>query len=175
MSTLLDRPVMICRTETTSPARARALEEPLRMSILEALYRKSLSANQIANNLTESGHKKAITTVRHHLEVLKDAGLVEVVKIEETRGAITKYYGTSTKLLGYTVPEDFGAKYSSVIEDTSKQLEKIFHTLASKINSVAKNKKSDRAYSQYVMMEIVNRAMTVLLEKQSHRAKKVSR
>ena len=122
MSTLLEKQIKVNRIVTTSTNQARAIEDPSRAKIIEILYHKSMNAEQIANQLKKSGHKKALTTIRHHLEILKEAGLIEIVKIEETRGAITKYYGTSTKLLGYNAPEDFDSKYSSAIKNASKKL-----------------------------------------------------
>jgi len=164
MSTLLEKSVTISRTLTTSIEQARATDDPMRIKIVQLLYKKLLTAAQICHQLKKSGHVKALTTVRHHLDILKEAGLIEIAKIEETRGAITKYYSTSTKLLGYNVPEDFSTKYSSAIKNISKKLEDVLDTLAPK--AIPKSKqKSDPLYSQYVLMEIVNRAMTGLMEK----------
>ena len=164
MSTLLEKPVTVNRIVTTSIGQAKAIEDPARAKIIEVLYHKALNAEQIANLLKKAGHRKALTTIRHHLEILKDAGLIQIVKIEETRGAITKYYSTSTKLLGYNVPEDFESKYSSVIKNASKKMEDILKSIAPKAAPKTKKQKSDPAYSQYIMMEIVNRAMTQVME-----------
>ena len=90
--------------------------------------------------------------------------MIEIVRIEEMRGAITKYYGTSTRLLGYNAPEDFDTKYSSAINTASKKLEDILKTLAPKATPKSKKLKADPAYRQYVMMEIMNRAMTKAME-----------
>ena len=104
------------------------------------------------------------------MDILKEAGLIEIAKIEETRGAVTKYYSTSTKLLGYNVPEDFDTKYSSAIKNTTKKLEDILESVAPKANLKSKQK-SDPLYSQYVLMEIVNRSMTRIMEKSKASAK----
>ena len=164
MSTLLEKPVIVSRTVTTNIEQARAIDDPARIKIVQLLYKKLLTAAQICQQLKKSGHAKALTTVRHHLDILKEAGLIEIAKIEETRGAITKYYSTSTKLLGYNVPEDFETKYSSAIKNASRKLEDILDTLAPKATLKSKQK-VDPSYSQYIQMEIVNRAMTRLLEK----------
>ena len=164
MSTLLEKPVLVNRTVTTSIEQARAMDDPARIKIVQLLYKKLLTAAQICQHLKKSGHAKALTTVRHHLDILKEAGLIEIAKIEETRGAVTKYYSTSTKLLGYNVPEDFDTKYSSAIKNTSKKLEDLLDTIAPKATLKSKQK-SDPLYSQYVLMEIVNRAMTRIMEK----------
>ena len=164
MSTLLEKPVLVSRTLATNIEQARATDDPARIKIVQMLYKKLLTAAQICHQLKKSGHVKALTTVRHHLDILKEAGLIEIAKIEETRGAITKYYSTSTKLLGYNVPEDFDTKYSSAIKNTSKKLEDVLDILAPKATLKSKQK-LDPLYSQYVLMEIVNRAMTRVMEK----------
>jgi len=171
MSTLLEKQLKVNRIVTTSTDQARAIEDPSRAKIIENLYHKSMSAEQIANQLKKSGFNKALTTIRHHLEILKEAGLIEIVKIEETRGAITKYYGTSTKLLGYNAPEDFDTKYSSVIKNASKKLEDVLKIIAPKAAPKTKNKKSDPQYSQYVVMEIMNRAMAQVMEKTNKKSR----
>ena len=162
MSTLLEKQIKVNRIVTTSTEHARAIEDPARAKIMEILYRQAMSADQIATALKKTGYKKALTTVRHHLEILKESGLIEVVKIEESRGAITKYYGTSTKLLDFQTPEDFESQYSKVIDSTSAKIEKILKGLTPK-TSKTKGKKSPE-YSQYLVMEIMNRAMTNVFE-----------
>jgi Fe2+/Zn2+ uptake regulation proteins len=132
MSTLLEKSIKVNRIVTTSIQHARAIEDPARAKVVELLYHQSLSAEQITNALKKAGFKKALTTVRHHLEILKVSGLIEIVRIEESRGAITKYYSTSTKLLGFQTPEDFDSKYSKVIDNTSNKIEKILKGLGSK-------------------------------------------
>ncbi len=165
MSTLLEKQIKVNRIVTTSIEHARAIEDPSRAKIVQILYLKSLSAEQIANELKKTGYKKALTTVRHHLEILKNSGLIELVKIEEARGAITKFYSTSTKLLGYKAPEDFDTKYSKIIKSTSVKIEKILKGLGSKTLQSKKSKNNDhKYYSQYLVMEIMNRAMTDILE-----------
>ena len=121
MSTLLEKPIKINRVVTISVEHAKALEDPARAKIVEMLYHKKLTAEQIAKELQKNGHNKAITTIRHHLEILKDAGLIEIVKIEEVRGAIAKFYGTSIKLIPNRSSDDFDLKYSSMIKSTSSK------------------------------------------------------
>tara|TARA_B100000809_G_scaffold248359_1_gene278356 strand:- start:145 stop:648 length:504 start_codon:yes stop_codon:yes gene_type:complete len=162
MSTLLEKQIKVNRIITTSLEHARAIEDPSRAKILEILYRQSFSADQITSALKKAGYKKALTTVRHHLEILKRSGLIEIVKIEESRGAIKKYYGTSTKLLDFQAPEDFDSKYSKIIDNTSIKIEKILKGLTPK--TAKSNGKKSKEYSQYLVVEIMNRAMTNVLE-----------
>ena len=162
MSTLLEKQIKVNRIVTTSIEHARAIEDPSRAKIVEILYRQALSADQITTALKKAGFKKALTTVRHHLEILKKSGLIEIVKIEESRGAIKKYYGTSTKLLDFHAPEDFDSKYSKIIDNTSTKIEKILKGLTPK-TAKSKGKKS-KEYSQYLVVEIMNRAITNVFE-----------
>jgi len=164
MSTLLEKPVRVNRIVTSSGLQAKAIEDSTRSRILKILYNKQLNAEQILNELKKTGYKKALTTIRHHLDVLKISGLIQVVKIQESRGGITKFYGTSIKLLEFTIPDDFDSKYSNLIKTTSGKIEKIVNTISQKTNS--KNKKSidNENYNQYILLEIVNRALTEVLE-----------
>lgn len=165
MSTLLEKEIKVNRILTTSVKHARAIEDPARAKIIELLYHRALSADQISNELKKTGYKKALTTVRHHLDILKGSGLIEIAKIEESRGAITKFYSTSTKLLSYAAPDDFDSKYSKVIDSTSIKIEKILQSLTPKTTKTKKTKgENSEGYSQYLVMEIMNRAMTNIME-----------
>jgi len=163
MSTLLEKPISVNRILVTSIDHAKAIEDPARAKIVQMLYNKNLNAEQITLQLKKEGYKKAVTTTRHHLDILKESGLIEIVKIEERRGAITKFYGTSTKLLDYETPKDFDQKYSSLIKSTSSKLQKIVNTMSKKTGKATKSN-TKREFNQYLMMEIVNRAMTNVLE-----------
>jgi len=162
MSTLLEKKIKVNRIVTTSIQHARAIEDPARAKIVEMLYHQALSAIQITSALKKAGYKKALTTVRHHLEILKNSGLIEIVKIEESRGAIKKYYGTSIKLLDFKAPEDFDSKYSKIIDITSNKIEKIVKGLTPK--TIKSKSRKSKEYSQYLVMEIMNRATTNVLE-----------
>jgi len=163
MSVLLEKKIRVNNILTVNIVCAKAIEDEVRAKILQLLYKKRLNAVQITNRLKKLGSKKALTTIRHHIEILKDAGLIEVIKIEESRGGVTKYYGTTTKLLAFTTPLDFEKKYSSVIQLTSSKLEKVLNLVLKK---TARSRKSNQAeYNDYLIMEIFNRAITSILEK----------
>ena len=168
MLTLLQKELKINRTLTINIEQAKALDDLARIKILQILYHNELSAEQIAEGLHKNGYKKATTTIRHHLVVLKNAGLVEIVKMEEVRGAVMKYYSTSVKLLGYKTPPNFDSDYSKTITNASTKIEKIIKNIAQKNMSKVKKKNpenhNESHYDQYVVMEIVNRAVTNIFE-----------
>lgn len=169
MSTILEKPIKINRVVSITIEQARALEDPARARIVEILYHKQLTTEQIGKELQKTGYNKAITTIRHHLDILKESGLIEVVKIEEVRGAIAKFYGTSTKLISNQYAKDFDLKYSSMIKTTSAKIEKILEGIAKK---PALQKKSEPQYNEFVLTEILNRAMANVLESKDFTAQK---
>ena len=141
----------------------KALDDPIRGKIVQLLNKKQLNVDQITRRLKKLGYKKAVTTIRHHIEILKDSGLIEIIKIEESRGAVTKYYGSSTKLLDFTLPLDFDENYSKVISKTSLKLGKIIGTILKNFSKTRKIQQIN--YNNYIVMEIMNRSITNLLEK----------
>lgn len=173
MSTLLEKEIKINRIVTTNIGQAKALDDPARIKILQILYHKQFSAEQIVEELHKIGYNKATTTIRHHLDVLKRAGLVEIVKMEEIRGAVMKSYGTSIKLLGYEVPPNFDSDYSKTITSASISMQKMIQNILqnnlskSKKKNIEKRTSTEKNYDQYLLTEIVNRALTKVLENNS--------
>ena len=90
--------------------------------------------------------------------------------MQEVRGAVMKYYGTSVRLLGHKLPPNFEIEYSKAIADTSVRMEKIIKNIAQ--NAAAKMRKKcstkivtpDSNYEEHILVEIVNRAMTKVFE-----------
>ena len=141
----------------------KALDDPIRGKIVQLLNKKQLNVVQITRRLKKLGYKKAVTTIRHHVEILKNSGLIEIIKIEESRGAITKYYGSSIRLLDFTLPSDIDENYSKVISKTSLKLDKIIGPILKNFSKTRKIQQIN--YNNYIVMEIMNRSITNLLEK----------
>jgi len=163
MSILMEKEVTIDRIITANYDVFKALDDPIRGKIVQLLNKKQLNVEQITRRLKKFGYKKAVTTIRHHIEILKDSGLIEIVRIEESRGAVTKYYGSSTKLLDFTLPLDFDENYSKLISKTSLKLGKVISPILKNFSKTRKIQQIN--YNNYIIMEIINRAVTNLLEK----------
>ena len=163
MSILMEKEVTIDRIMSANYDVFKALDDPIRGKIVQLLNKKQLNVKQITRRLKKFGYKKAVTTIRHHIEILKDSGLIEIAKIEESRGAITKYYSSSTKLLDFTLPLDFDENYSKLISKTSLKLGKVIGPILKNFSKTRKIQQIN--YNNYIVMEIVNRAITNLLEK----------
>lgn len=169
MSTLVQKEIKINKILATSAEQAKALNDPARIKILQILYHKQLPTEQIVGELHKEGYKKATTTIRHHLDVLKEAGLVEIVRMDEIRGAVMKYYGTSVRVLGHKLPPNFENDFSKTISDASVRLEKVIKNIARNTSSKMKKKSSQKNnsepnYEEYILVEIVNRAMAKVFE-----------
>jgi len=158
MSILMEREITIDRIMLANYDVFKALNDPIRGKIVQLLHKKQLNVEQITRRLKKFGYKKAVTTIRHHVEILKDSGLIEIA-----RGAITKYYGSSTKLLDFTLPSDFDKNYSNLISKTSLKLNKLVSLISKNFSKTRKIQQIN--YNNFIIMEIINRAMTNLLEK----------
>ncbi len=163
MPLLMDKEITTDRIILTDYDIFRALDDPIRGKIVQLLHKKQLNVEQICRRLKKFGYKKAVTTIRHHIEILKNSGLIEISKIEEARGGITKYYGSSTKLFDFILPVDFDKKYSKLISKTSLKLGKIVGPISKNFSKTRKIQQIN--YNNFIIMEIVNRAMTDLLVK----------
>ena len=163
MAILMEKEISIDRMITANYDVSRALAIPTRGKIVELLNKKQLNVEQITRRLKKLGYKKSVTTIRHHIEILKDSGLIEITKIEETRGAITKYYGSSTKLLDFMLPSDFDENYSKTISKTTLKLDKVIGPILKNFSKTRKIQQIN--YNKYIIMEIMNRSITNLLEK----------
>ena len=163
MAILMEKEISIDRTIAVNNDVSRALARPTRGKIVELLNKKQLNVEQIRRRLKKLGYKKSVTTIRHHIEILKDSGLIEITKIEESQGAITKYYGSSTKLLDFMLPSDFDENYSKIISKTSLKLEKIIGPILKNFSKTRKIQQIN--YNKYIVMEIMNRSITNLLGK----------
>lgn len=171
MATLLDRRLRTSRIVFVTTEHARAIGDPIRSKILSMLYGQTLSAEEITAAINKTGLKKAIPTVRHHIDILKTTGLIEVTKIVETRGGITKYYGTSTRLLDFKTSDDFDSAYSPVIDKTAKRLEDILDGVFSDV-AASTAKPVTAEHSVHLVVDIMNRAITKVLEKSKKRVTK---
>ncbi|MBI3842126.1 MAG: winged helix-turn-helix transcriptional regulator [Thaumarchaeota archaeon] len=169
MSTLLQKNLKVNRIIATNLEQTKALDDLVRIKTIQILYHKQLSAEQIAVELSKAGYKKATTTIRHHLDILKKAKLIEIVKMEEVRGAVMKFYGTSVRIVGSNTELNFDASYHKTITDASLKVEKILKNIIAETNSKIKKNDSDghdsrKNVNESVLMEIVNRAMTNIFE-----------
>jgi DNA-binding transcriptional ArsR family regulator len=77
----------------------RAMADPLRQRIVEALIDASLTTKQVAQQLKEQP-----TKLYHHVELLEKAGIIKLVETRPKRGTVEKYYRAVAQ--SFTVDRD---------------------------------------------------------------------
>ncbi|MFB6082208.1 MAG: winged helix-turn-helix domain-containing protein [Halanaeroarchaeum sp.] len=93
-----------------------AVDEPVRAMILDMLADEAMTVAAITEDLADRGIELRENTVRHHVNELRDAGLVDVERMEERRGGTLKYYRATTIVLSYSLPEDASAEMDEMAE-----------------------------------------------------------
>ena len=173
--TLFQKDVKIKRVTTIGYSAAQALNDPVRIKILEILNHKQMSAEEIVKALSSSGFKKATTTVRHHLDTLKGAGLVEATKMVEVRGAVMKYYSPTLRAFSYDAPADLEAKNAKLVDDAGVKLLKVLKGVMEdkKFLATLDGKgscsmcKGDH-FKEYLALEIMNAALAKAMERKEY-------
>lgn len=171
--TLFQKEVKIKRVTTLGYSTAQALNDPVRIKILEILSHKQMSADGIVKALGFSGYKKATTTVRHHLDTLKTAGLIEATRMVEVRGAVMKFYAPTLRAFSYDVPDL--EKHAKLVDEAGTKLLKL-------LKGVLEDKKFAAAfagkeacvqckgdhYREYAALEIVNAGLAKAMERKEY-------
>ena len=81
------------RLALTRPNQVKALSHPLRTPILGLLHERAASVSELAATV---GRPKS--TVAHHVKVLADAGLLQVVRTRRVRAIEERFYGRTARL-----------------------------------------------------------------------------
>ena len=111
---------------------ARALSDEVRVFILDLLSKKPMSVHEIAEELEKKGMYKNINTIRYHIQVLKEAGLIELVATKEVKGGVLKYYAAKRKVYPVEVPEDIEEKLQPVVRQAYSDLKRVVLNLMNK-------------------------------------------
>jgi len=81
------------RIALTEPAQVKALSHPVRTTILGLLHERAATVNELAIAL---GRPKS--TVAHHVKVLADAGLLQIVRTRRVRAIDERFYGRTARM-----------------------------------------------------------------------------
>ena len=79
----------------------KAISEPVRARILGIIQHQPATAKQIADRLHASPG-----TIGHHLHVLHEAGLVQIVARRLVRGIVANYYTRSARIFVFDLPKE---------------------------------------------------------------------
>jgi DNA-binding transcriptional ArsR family regulator len=170
---LLEEEVPVRNVITTDPQKAKALEQNVRAKILDMLADEELTVEEIHAELERRGDQKAETTVRHHVNVLKDAGMVEIARLEEAGGGTRKYYKSNTRVFSYDLPDDAEERLAGAGDQLRDDLHTVVANLLAAhgddIEAVAREMKpceycKTQHYEEFIIRELLNRTLTGLSE-----------
>jgi DNA-binding transcriptional ArsR family regulator len=89
--------------EVSTPAQLRAMADPLRATVLDLLLERAATVSELASVV---GRPKS--TVAHHVNVLVDAGMLQVVRTRRVRAIDERYYGRTARLFRVGVVNQAG-------------------------------------------------------------------
>jgi DNA-binding transcriptional ArsR family regulator len=170
---LLETDVPVRNVITTTPEKAKALEQDVRAKILDMLADNEMTIGEIHEELERRGEEKAETTVRHHVTVLKDAGMVEIARLEEAGGGTRKYYKSNTRVFSYDLPKDAETRLAEANAQLRDDLTPVIATLVEEhgddIEALAREMKpceycETQHYEEFILRELLNRTLTDLSE-----------
>jgi DNA-binding transcriptional ArsR family regulator len=99
------------RIALTEPSQVKAIGHPLRTTILGLLHERAATVSELATAL-----ERPKSTIAHHVKVLAEAGLVQVVRTRRVRAIEERFYGRTARMFyvavelsadGDDMPRDF--------------------------------------------------------------------
>ncbi len=94
-------PEIPIRLTISTEQQFKAISDMARSRILGVIQYQPLTAKQIAQRL-----RATPGAIGHHLHVLEEAGLVQVVARRITRGIVASYYTRSARIFDYDLPPE---------------------------------------------------------------------
>ena len=97
--------------EIGTPAQLRAYADPLRITLLDLVLERAATVSELAEAV-----ERPKSTVAHHVKVLTEAGLVQVVRTRRVRAIEERFYGRTARMFyvaaerspdGDDLPRDF--------------------------------------------------------------------
>ena len=113
--------VLADRIALTEPSQVKAISHPVRTTILGLLHERAASVKELAVAV-----ERPKSTVAHHVKVLAEAGLVQVVRTQRVRAVDERLYGRTARMFyvgversshGGELPPDFNDFEVDVAQD----------------------------------------------------------
>ena len=106
----VEMPALPLHLEVTEEQQLAAIGDPTRSRILGVIQHQPATAKQIADRL-----KVAPGTIGHHLRVLEEAGLAQVVARRLVRGIVAKYYTRTARIFNIYFPHNAELESASTL------------------------------------------------------------
>jgi DNA-binding transcriptional ArsR family regulator len=91
------------RIALTRPSQVKAMGHPLRTTILGLLHERAATVTELA-----AAVERPKSTVAHHVKVLAEGGLVQVVKTRRVRAIEERYYGRTARMFYVSLERSAG-------------------------------------------------------------------
>ncbi len=152
----------------------KALSDEFRIMILELLEERPMSVMEIVEALRSRGIVKTPNAIRYHLSVLKDSGLVELIR----EGRVLKYRARD-KYYAYTgspeVDEALDRLAGEIEEEIAEAIRKLLREHGREVREIAvKLKPCEFCITQHfieqVVFEVVKRAAGRVLARHARRS-----
>jgi DNA-binding transcriptional ArsR family regulator len=149
------------------PVISSAVDEPSRAMVLDMLAETEMTINEIDDELADRGYERTENTVRHHVNELRDAGLIEVARLEERRGGTTKYYRANTIVLSYEILENALEDLEPLVSAAEPQIAELVSELRTEYGDVIDRIAGEMApcqhcrnqkYETYLLLAVLRRA-----------------
>jgi DNA-binding transcriptional ArsR family regulator len=115
------------RIALTTPSQVKAISHPLRTTILSLLHERAATVTELAGAV-----ERPKSTVAHHVKVLTESGLVQVVRTRRVRAIEERFYGRTARMFyvgverspdGDDMPRDFNDFEVAARESTAAYLD----------------------------------------------------
>jgi DNA-binding transcriptional ArsR family regulator len=114
------------RLVLTTMAHFKAMSDPMRARILAIILNEPATAKQLATRLGATPG-----AIGHHLHVLEEAGLAQVVARRLVRGIVAKYYTRTARLFVFDMPPDVTGPHAMELDLLTRARDELAETLTS--------------------------------------------
>ncbi|MCE7735218.1 MAG: winged helix-turn-helix transcriptional regulator [Candidatus Heimdallarchaeota archaeon] len=145
-------------------SKLKVLSDQTRLVILQLLTEKPLSIGDLEEELKNQGIVKSTNTIRHHVDVLKKSGFVNLTGLKESRGGVLKYYQSNSQILDHVLSDEKMNDVQSLSIKLKPKFDKLFEEILIEhddiINDIAKSlipcEKCDPShFKDYVLSQII--------------------
>ena len=151
-------PELPLRLIITTIQQFKAVNDPIRARILGIIQNRPATAKQIADLLGATPG-----TIGHHLHVLEDAGLAQVVARRIIRGIIASYYTRTARIFDFNFPPDVRGEKSTTLDFINELSNELSETLAESGEGVIYNTSFPRVRLSQERLAVYQKRLTELV------------